>query len=203
MNPLKSKITNNEDIADSYFENVLTQLESCYKFIMTNVIEVHSGSSRSGGTTCQLDTTEIEYLKALVFAIPSFPEGFVNEWSIVKANSDKVAEAPDAFPNTLSNVNWTSTCNSVSSIPNGLATDLSTVKTNSAKVAAVPDDLPNTLSNTNWTSTYDIVSNIPTGFVIDWNKICFITKSYLSTEFGTCLTKISEMEEILEDVVIE
>jgi hypothetical protein len=80
INTLKSKITNNEDIADSYFENVLTQLENCYQLIMTNVIQVHSGSSGSGGTTCQLDTTEIEYLKALVLAIPSFPEGFVSEW---------------------------------------------------------------------------------------------------------------------------
>jgi hypothetical protein len=37
INTLKSKITNNEAISDSYFENVLTQLESYYQFIMTNV----------------------------------------------------------------------------------------------------------------------------------------------------------------------
>jgi archaellum component FlaC len=74
MGTLKSKITNNEDIADSYFENVLNQLEDCYQFIMTNVIEVHSGSSGSGRTACQLDNSEIEYLKALVQAIPAFPE---------------------------------------------------------------------------------------------------------------------------------
>jgi hypothetical protein len=40
INTLKTKITNNEVIADSYFENILTQLESCYQFIMVNIIEV-------------------------------------------------------------------------------------------------------------------------------------------------------------------
>jgi hypothetical protein len=159
INTLKSKITNNEGIADSYFENVLTQLESCYQFIMTNVIEVYSGSSGSGRSTCELGTSEIEYLKALIDAIPSFPEGFVTEWPTVKANSDKIAEVPHA--------------------------------------------LPNTLSNANWTSTYNTVSSIPTGFAIDWNKICFITKSDLTTALGTYLTKISAMEEILDDIVIE
>jgi archaellum component FlaC len=79
MNTLKSKITNNEDIADSYFENVLNHLEDCYQLIMTNVIEVNSGSSKSGEIVCQLDTSEIEYLKALVQAIPTFPERFVTQ----------------------------------------------------------------------------------------------------------------------------
>jgi uncharacterized protein YkvS len=153
ISTLKSKITNNEVIVDYYFENDLTQLESFYQFIMTNVIEVHSGSSGSGGSTCQLDTSENEYLKALILVIPSFPEGFVTEWPTVKANSDKVTEVRNPSPNTLSNANWTSTYNAVSSIPSGLATDWSTVKTNSAKVAASPDALPNTLSNANWKHT--------------------------------------------------
>jgi chromosome segregation ATPase len=52
INTLKSKITNNEDVIDSYFEKVLTQLESSYQFIMTNVIEVHSGSCGSGESVC-------------------------------------------------------------------------------------------------------------------------------------------------------
>jgi archaellum component FlaC len=40
INTLKTKISNNEDIANSYFENVLTQLENCYLLIMVNVIEI-------------------------------------------------------------------------------------------------------------------------------------------------------------------
>jgi archaellum component FlaC len=173
MNTLKSKITNNEDIADSYFENVLNHLEDCYQLIMTNVIEVRSDSSGSGETVCQLDTSEIEYLKALVQAIPAFPfpEGFATDWSTVKSNSAKVKNVPDALPNTLSNANWTSTYNAVSSLPSGLATDWSTVKSNSAKVAAVPDALPNTLSSTNWTSTYNAVSSIPSGLATDWSTV--------------------------------
>jgi hypothetical protein len=38
---------------------------------------------------CQLDTFEIEYLKTLINSIPSFPEGFVTDWQLVKANSNK------------------------------------------------------------------------------------------------------------------
>jgi hypothetical protein len=161
MSTLKSKITNNEDIADSYFENVLNHLEDCYQLIMTNVIEVHSDSSGSGGIVCQLDTSEIEYIKDLVQAIPAFPEGFVSGLPTVKANSDKEAEIPDALPNTLSNANWTNTYNAVSSISSVFGTDWSTVKTNSAKVVVVPDALPNTLSSANWTSTYNAAAKIP------------------------------------------
>jgi hypothetical protein len=40
INALKTKITNYKDIADFYFENVLTQLESFNQLITTNVIEV-------------------------------------------------------------------------------------------------------------------------------------------------------------------
>jgi hypothetical protein len=203
MGTVKSKITNNEDIADSYFENVLNHLEDCYQLIMTNVIEVYSGSSGSGGTACQLDTSEIEYLKALVQAIPAFPEGFVSQRPTVKANADKIAEVPDALPNTLSNANWISTYNAVSSIPSGFSTDWSTVKTNSAKVANVPDALPNTLSSANWTSTYNAVSGIPTGFAVDWNKICLITKSDLTTTLTNCISKLDGMETILGDIVLE
>jgi hypothetical protein len=170
---------------------------------MTNVVEVHSGSSGSGGTACQLDTSEIEYLKALVIAIQSFPEGFVSERPIVKANSDKVAEVADALPNTLSNSNWTSTYN-VAKIPSAsTSTDLATIKTNSTKVSAIPDALPNTLSSVNWTSTYNPVSSIPTGFAVDWNKICLITNSDLTTALGNCLTKLNTMKDILDDIVIE
>jgi hypothetical protein len=39
INPLKNKIINEEDIADSYFKNILTQLESCYQLKLANVIE--------------------------------------------------------------------------------------------------------------------------------------------------------------------
>jgi hypothetical protein len=143
ISTLKNKITNFEDLADSCFENVLNQLESCYQFIMTNVIEVHSGSSRSGGTACRLDTSEIEYLKLLFLAIPSFPD-------------------------TLSNANWTSTYNAAAKIPSALSSsDLATLKTNSAKAAAVHEALRNTLSNSNWTNTYNAVSSITTGFAVD------------------------------------
>jgi uncharacterized protein YlbG (UPF0298 family) len=59
ISTLKTKIINNQEIADSYFENVLTQLESCYQFIIINVIEVHSDSSESRGSMFQLDNSEI------------------------------------------------------------------------------------------------------------------------------------------------
>jgi hypothetical protein len=70
-------------------------------------------------------------------------------------------------------------------------------------VAVVPDALPNTLSSANFTSIYNTVSSIPTGFFTDWNKICFITKSELTTTLGSCFSKISSMEEILDDIVIK
>jgi hypothetical protein len=58
INTLKGKISNNEDIADSYFENVLTQLESCYQLIMVNVIEVPA------------ENPEIQNLKDMINDIP-------------------------------------------------------------------------------------------------------------------------------------
>jgi hypothetical protein len=78
INTLKTKISNNEDIPDSYFENVLTQLESCYQLIIVNVIEV------------PVDNPEIQNLMDLINDIPAFSVDFLNNWSKVKANADNV-----------------------------------------------------------------------------------------------------------------
>jgi hypothetical protein len=95
INTLKTKINNNENIVYSYFENVLTQLESCYQLIIVNVIEV------------PVDNPEIQNLKDMINAIPAFPADFLDNWSKVKTNADKLANVPNVSPNTLTASNWT------------------------------------------------------------------------------------------------
>jgi hypothetical protein len=90
---LKTKISNNEDIVDSYFEKALTVLESCYQLIVGNGIEVPD------------ENPEIQTLKDMINDIPKFPYDFLNNWSSVKANADKGTNVPNALPATLSNTN--------------------------------------------------------------------------------------------------
>jgi hypothetical protein len=40
-------------------------------------------------------------------------------------------------------------------------------------------------------------------FAVDWNKICLITKSDLTTALGNCLTKLGTMETILGEIVLK
>jgi hypothetical protein len=111
INTLQTKITNKEDIADSYFKNILTQLESCYQLIMVNIIEV------------PVDNLEIQNLKVLINVIPSFPTGFFIDWLTVKLNSAKVTSVLNPLPSTLTSANWTSIFNVVNCIPSGFFTD--------------------------------------------------------------------------------
>jgi hypothetical protein len=156
INTLKGKITNNEDIADSYFENVLIELENCYQLIMANVIEVPE------------ENPEIQTLKDMIDEIPKFPADFLNNWSSVKANADKVANVPNALPATLSSANWTSTYTAAAKIPTAFTTSiLSTIQTYANKVANCGASLPNTLTSANWTSILNTSAKIPTTFTAD------------------------------------
>jgi hypothetical protein len=135
INTLKGKISNNEDIADLYFENVLTQLESCYQVIMVNFIEV------------PVDNPEIQNWKNLINGIPLFPAGFADNWPKIKANADKVADMPNALPSTPSPANWTNTYTTANKIPSTwTTTTLTTMLTNVSKVNSIPNALHSTLT---------------------------------------------------------
>jgi hypothetical protein len=156
INTLKTKISNNEDIADSYFENVLTELENCYQLIMVNVIEVPE------------ENPEIQTLKNMIDEIPKFPADFLDNWSSVKANADKVANIPDVLPATLNSATWTSTYTAGTKIPTGFTTStLSNIQTYANKVASCGSSLPSTLTSANWTNTYNAAAKIPITFKAD------------------------------------
>jgi hypothetical protein len=78
INALKTKITHTR----FYFENVLSQLESCYVLIMAIFIEF------------QVDNLEIQNCKDMINAIPAFPAGFLNDWPLHRANANKVVSVP-------------------------------------------------------------------------------------------------------------
>jgi hypothetical protein len=160
INTLKTKISNNKNIGDSYFENVLTQLESCYQLIMVNVIEV------------PVDNSEIQNLKDIINDIPAFPAGFLDNWSSARANANKVARIPDNLPATLSSANWTTTYTAAAKIPTAFTSTIFTnMQTNSNKVASCGSSLPSTLTSANWTSTYTSAAKIPSTFTADWATI--------------------------------
>jgi hypothetical protein len=153
---LKCKISNYEDIADSYFEKVLTELESCYQLIMVNVIEVPE------------ENPEIQTLKDMIDEIPKFPADFLDNWSSVKENADKVANVPNVLPATLSSANWTSTYTAGTKIPTAFSTStLNTMLVNSNKVPSCGTGLPTTLTSGNWTAVLNRVNTIPTTFTAD------------------------------------
>jgi hypothetical protein len=156
ISTLKSKITNNEDIADSYFEKVLTELENCYQLIMANVIEVPE------------ENPEIQNLRDMIDGIPKFPDDFLDNWSSVKANADKVANCGTALPATLTSANWTSTLSGANKIPTTwTSTTFTNMYSNSQKVANCGSSLPSTLTSGNWTSILNTAAKIPTTFTAD------------------------------------
>jgi hypothetical protein len=115
-----------------------------------------------------LKNPEIQTLKDMIDDIPKFPADFLNNWSSVKANADKLANDPNALPATLSSANWISTYTAGTKIPTSFTTStLSTIQTYANKVASCGASLPSTLTSANWTNTYDAPTKIPTTFTAD------------------------------------